>query len=556
MLTAPATIYINWASYDELSDSVELTEALALRQLDELLRLRRAGVRLDYYLMDAFWYAPDGGYRTWRTPHWPDGPDRWLDRCGEQGVKPGLWLTANSLCKLEVHPAWAASYDDECQALCCFSGGFLAHYLETLHLWYERGIRLFKFDFADFTAAPASLRATMLPSEIRAANTMAWQGALKAFRQAHPEVVLLAYNGFTELPIQAGTGGPLRKAVDQRWLDVFDALYCGDPRPADVPAMRFWRAKDVYSDHMVRCYAFNGIPCERIDNSGFMVGTTGTCYHRGTAAWQGMLLLSLARGGWAHTYYGNLDLLDAGKAAWFARAQRMYLALQETARTVPFGGIPGCAEPYGFALLRQGDGLLAAVNPSQTVADLPLPAAGPVRVLFHDAGFVPSLRGGTITLGPEQMALVGAGSHADGAYELGVQADCRIPDEIAPVDAAFVAEGERGICATVLPPAAGALRIIVRQQDAHGPVRTTGGSPPDGITLGKLLQLGASQEGREIPIAVEYDRAIWSGLSWAAGEIAGEHLAAGRPVTIRAVTRDPRPVTLTGALYAVRYGAG
>lgn len=90
MLEGPICIYDNWSAYDELSDIIELTEELALRELDELLRLMRSGVKLDYYLMDAFGYDPDGGYRTWRKPRWPDGPDRWLNRCLEHEVKPVL----------------------------------------------------------------------------------------------------------------------------------------------------------------------------------------------------------------------------------------------------------------------------------------------------------------------------------------------------------------------------------------------------------------------------------------------------------------------------------
>jgi len=54
MVGKPVSIYINWAAYNELSDNVELTETPAMRQLSGLLRLRAAGVRFDYYLMDAF----------------------------------------------------------------------------------------------------------------------------------------------------------------------------------------------------------------------------------------------------------------------------------------------------------------------------------------------------------------------------------------------------------------------------------------------------------------------------------------------------------------------
>ena len=39
MIPQPISVYDIWAAYDELTDKVELTEELAMRQLDELLRL-------------------------------------------------------------------------------------------------------------------------------------------------------------------------------------------------------------------------------------------------------------------------------------------------------------------------------------------------------------------------------------------------------------------------------------------------------------------------------------------------------------------------------------
>src|SRR6266567_3836161 len=73
-LNQPIAVYNNWSAYDELSDNIELTEKLAMNELDQILRLRRAGVRIDYYVMDAFWYSTNGGYREFRSPHWPHGP--------------------------------------------------------------------------------------------------------------------------------------------------------------------------------------------------------------------------------------------------------------------------------------------------------------------------------------------------------------------------------------------------------------------------------------------------------------------------------------------------
>ena len=80
-----------------------------MRELDELLRLKKAGVRFDYYMMDAFWFAPDGGYRTWRKPNWPNGPDAWIKKCQDNGIKPGLWFRNNTLVKIQAAPAWKDS---------------------------------------------------------------------------------------------------------------------------------------------------------------------------------------------------------------------------------------------------------------------------------------------------------------------------------------------------------------------------------------------------------------------------------------------------------------
>jgi hypothetical protein len=57
----PIVVYNNWSAYDELSDNIPLTEQLAMKELDEVLRLRRLGLRFDYYTIDAFWFDPDGG---------------------------------------------------------------------------------------------------------------------------------------------------------------------------------------------------------------------------------------------------------------------------------------------------------------------------------------------------------------------------------------------------------------------------------------------------------------------------------------------------------------
>jgi hypothetical protein len=77
MMRDPVWVYDNWSAYAEglpgLTD-IPLTEALALKQLEQVVRLKGLGVHFDYYLMNAFWFAPEGAYREWRKPHWPQGP--------------------------------------------------------------------------------------------------------------------------------------------------------------------------------------------------------------------------------------------------------------------------------------------------------------------------------------------------------------------------------------------------------------------------------------------------------------------------------------------------
>jgi hypothetical protein len=558
-LNQPIAVYNNWSAYDELSDNIELTESLAMKELDQIVRLRRAGVRIDYYLMDAFWYGTNGGYREFRRPHWPNGPDRWLKACRDQQIKPGLWVACNVAFRLNVLPEWQSSMDRTGSAMCFFDGGFLPQFIETLQFWYDRGVRLFKFDFANFTIATPAAAERFSKEEVFRQNRDALRKALRDFKLKNPEVLLAAFNGFggdTE-----GTSAPIRQTVDLRWLGVFDSLYCGDPRFSDVPAMNFWRSMDFYSDHMVRYYEANGVPLERIDNTGCMFGVAGTCYQRRTAAWKSMLLLEHARGGWMNVYYGNLELIDDPKAKWFAKVQKIYFSLQSFGRTMPFGGLPGREEPYGFCSLDAKGSLYTVSNPSQAVRTIRLPRLhrlqSPLRsgrLQFRDAGFHPRLSSrDELTLGPEQIAVVGYGEYAKSDYDLGVQEDVAIPAAIRPLPVKTSPDATNSLVATLKAPDHGDLRIILRQFADGRPKRTSAGAPPNGTTLNNLLKIEAWQNNHSRPVVCGYDKAIWSGLSWAVGEVRHNDLDAGFPVSIRCVSLEKKPVELQVECYAVTY---
>jgi len=511
------TIYGNWSAYDELSDGVPLTEELAMRQLREVVRLKSLGVRFDAYLMDAFWFDPDGGYRTWRKPNWPDGPQGWLDVCAEHGLIPGLWFTANTLCHINPAQAWKDSVDANNWGMCCFQGGFLADYVDVLGFWYGQGIRIFKLDFADFTAAPPGLKAELPVEEIRARNQEAFREALLGFRLTHPDARFLGFNGFESVEYMDRTDRPLECVIDLRWLEVFDSIYSGDPRPADVPCVPFWRSVDIYGDHTTRVLEHSGVPTGRIDNCGFMAGPTGTCCWRGKAMWKGMFLLTLARGGILNVLYGDMSQFDEADAIWMAKAQALF---EGKPQSVGFGGVPGSGEAYGWAL---GEDLCAVVNPQPTPSDIDL-VERPWRILFTDSGFVPALSEGSIELGPYQMAILGI----DGP-SFGVQQDC-----VSQVrKRAYCLVVDRSPAKMTVDFAPGDLRIVVRQRDADGRlVRTFSGSK----SAASAISIQAWQVDVEIPVVRHDDKVVWSGMSWAIADL----IASGEdPVRIFVEAHDP-----------------
>lgn len=554
-LAEPVCIYNNWSAYDELSDAVRLDEALAMREFDQLLRLRSAGVHIDSYMLDAFWFDPKGGYRTFRSGDWPLGPDRWLTRCRLAGLTPGLWFGTNALVGIEPVPEWEDSLNATRSALCMFEGGFLAHFVGSLDLWYSRGVRAFKFDFTDLGAATPAVQRTMAAAEIKARNTVALRTALSEFRNRHPDTLLLGYNGLGG--DFDNTTYPFHQTVDPSWLDAFDSLYCGDPRPSDTPAMRFWRAVDIYSDQMARRYEQNGLPLDRIDNCAFMMGTTGTCYYRGKAGWKGSLVLSLARGGRMNTYYGNLEQFTVEDARWFADAQSMWLPITAHGRTRTFGPPSTSPGPYGFVSTSQAGAIYTVINPDQAIRTIGLPAFEAWRrgrLLFADAGHVPALQGGEVTLGPEQMAVVGCGLYDAARYDLGIQDDILIPRSIDRLDVTAESSTDQRTIATARIPAGRTLRIIARQQRPDGvAARTFAGGPPRGTKMGAVLTLTVAQGNRTPPVQIEYDKMIWSGLSWAAGEVRSLDLVPDQPVQIQVGSREQAPTRILIDAYSVQY---
>ncbi len=94
----------------------------------------------------------------------------------------------------------------------------------------------------------------------------------------------------------------------------------------------------------------------------------------------------------------------------------------------------------------------------------------------------------------------------------------------------------------------------MHQTDRRGlSKRSKGGSPPEGITLDNFLMITAGQAGHPVPVKINYNKAFWSGLSWAAGEIYLTNLDPHVPLIIRCTTAEKSDVKLDCALYLITY---
>lgn len=558
-LPAPVMIYDNWSAYDKLSDNIPLTEDLAMKELNELIRWKQNKVTVDYYIMDAFWFDKQGGYRTWDKQYWPNGPDKWLNTCKENHIKTGLWFSVNLISSggerfIDVLPEWKGSLADGGTTMCLFEGDFLNYMAETLQMWIDKGVQSFMFDFAYFDAATPQAKKIYLPHEIEEMNKLAFFGMLKNLKLKHPEVLTLAFNGFGGQ--MDNTFTPFRKAVDSRWLEVFDSMYCGDPRFADVPTMNIWRSEDLYSDAMVWQFEQNDIPLKRIANCELMMGNTGTCYYRADHEWKGNVLLDMARGGWANIYYGSLELLNNEEVQWFAKAQRMFRNLQGFGRISTFGEYPGLGRPYGYKAKDENGMVITIVNPMQEVREIELPDASYItsNIIFTEGGFKPVLNNKKLRIGPEQMVVIGFDEYANKDYNLGIDETIQIPSTIDNLQLEFKENGKNEISSEFTPVKGKSYRIIFQQFGEDGyPVRSWGGAPPNGKNMNEFLKISAMQDGKSLTIYIEYDKMIWSGLSWAAGEIRNGSFKPGKPIQLKCASMETNTLHLKAKVYAVDY---
>ncbi len=553
----PISIYCDWAMHDELGDTVPLTEALTMRALDALEHWRDVhGFSFDYYLLDCFWFESPGDYMRFKADAWPQGFGPALDRIRALGMAPGLWLDTTGG-RVSGHEPWGPSLNvHDNWAHCLFDGPYGQGLQDAmLHACAEWGVRLFKFDFANFYAVSPRF-AHLEAGQAYARNVEAFRAILRRVREQYPDVVILAYNGFVYArDYLDNTTQAVVPGIEEHWLDVIDYVYSGDPRPADVPCTSLRRAVDMYQDHMVYKFRHSGIPLGRIDDHGCMVGTTNTIYYLGRRGVRRTWVQSLARGGRKAHFYGDPTLLDDEDVRFLGSARAVFFDLFERgAATRPVGGVPCQSAWHGFRTGDAQDGLVVLVNSTAGRQEVRLQVEGleRARVLFHDEGYEPECaldgHGMALTLAPEEMALVGLGVKAAQECVLGTNAGGdAVSADSRRIELPFEA-GQCTVAGTELARAAegfDTLRLSFRLRRRGEAVRkaATRDKP-----VCESLRIEVSADGR--PVAARRmvpDVKVWSGCSWVTGLYALSDLRGAREVGIRFTCPDPESTVIAEA---------
>ena len=67
------------------------------------------------------------------------------------------------------------------------------------------------------------------------------------------------------------------------------------------------------------------------------------------------------------------------------------------------------------------------------------------------------------------------------------------------------------------------------------------------------IKIIVRQNEKEIETRKEYDKMIWSGLSWGVVEVEPSSINNSKPLFIQCSTEEKQPLTLKADVYAVKY---
>lgn len=500
---AGVRIYGDWGAHDELAGETELSESLAFEMLSRLEKGKGRGASFDYYLMDAFWFDKAGRYQKFLEKNWPEGPGRFLGALKRQGMKFGLWFDVNM-----GHIQLPQKGDGEPACLAYREN------VETLFRGIRRqmedcGCSMLKLDFAFFECQKkehGAVHDTDQTASKEPAIRMFIE-ELESLYQDYPQLLVTGYNGFTTNLSCLGEAWPREEtcAISPWWCLYLDYLYCGDPRPSELPARDLGKSLIWYTDAMIEKFDFSLMPLSAIDDHGTMVGYTNTIYYLGKGDFRDSWIMNLSRGSRRELLYGALDCLEEEDWDFLAQSQDFFDFLcRDDVRTKRIGGSPARGQVYGYSNSGMDRGYVTLVNPERK------------RVFFALAGHGPGRRN------VEMRRIYGNSRFMDEALSTGGEGIWLEPGEVTVL---FWEEKkdrtQRGGYLTLCPGghetialSEGCRFFSVKLTDKTGfPLRIFGGeeAPVEVRTL----------DG-ELAVEQVHGQRIWSGCSWMEYELGGE----------------------------------
>lgn len=375
---AGVRIYGDWGAHDELAGEKELNESLAFEMLSRLERGRERGVSFDYYLMDAFWFDKTSGYQKFLEKNWPQGPDGFLEALRRQGMRFGLWFDVNMghmlLPAKEPGEHVCLAYRENVETL--FQG--IRRQME------DCGCSMLKLDFAFFGCEKKEHGAVHDLDQTASkepAMRMFIEELVSLYRD-YPGLLVTGYNGFTtNLSCLSAVGacGEMYP-ISPWWCLYLDYLYCGDPRPSELPAKDLGKTLIWYTDAMIERFEQSLMPLCAIDDHGTMVGYTNTIYYLGKGNFRDSWIMNLSRGSRRELLYGALECLEEEDWDFVAQSRDFFdFVCREDVRTRRIGGSPAGGQVYGYSSNSADRGYVTLVNPERKRAFFALEGYRPNR---------------------------------------------------------------------------------------------------------------------------------------------------------------------------------
>lgn len=366
-------IYSDWGAHDELAHEAMLDEKMGLRLLEHLKKAKEAGVDFDYYLMDAQWFDEKGLYLSFKKWAWPNGAECFLKELKSMGMRFGMWFDVN-MGMLEL-PESAVRYGGDDNRICL-------SYQENAKLLFD-GIRaqiaqsecaMLKLDFAFFDCQGEGhdTHAAETVSSKEPAMRIFLKGLTDLYEE-NPDLIVLGYNGFTtDLKYIASVDkNHTGYAISPWWCLYLDYLYCGDPRPSEIPSEKIWNSMIYYTDSMINSFSKALMPYVAIDDHGTMIGNTNTIYYLGKQGFKNSWMMNISRGQKRMLLYGELELLQKEDWQFVKKSQEMFdFICRSDVHTETILGEPQKGQPYGYSNCNGDGGYFTLVNPGNTEQDV------------------------------------------------------------------------------------------------------------------------------------------------------------------------------------------